>query len=72
MKKTAIIVGVLFIVGTVSGVLSVGVLGSLLDGPDYLAQVSASGNRVIIGTLLILIMGLALAMVPVMLFPIFK
>ena len=72
MKKTAIVVGVLFIVGTVSGILSVVVLGSLLDGPDYLVQVSASENRIIIATLLILIMGLALAMVPVMLFPIFK
>jgi len=71
-KKTAIIVGVLFIVGTVSGVLCVGVLGSLLDEPDYLAQVSANETRIVIGTLLILIMGLALAMVPVMLFPIFK
>ena len=72
MKKTAIIVGVLFIVGTVSGVLSVLVLGSLLEGPDYLAQVAAGETQVIIGTLLILVMGLALAMVPVMLFPIFK
>ena len=71
-RKTAIIVGVLFIIGTVAGVLSGVFTGPILDPTDYLINASANENQVIIGVLLILIMGFALAMVPVMLFPIFK
>ena len=71
-RKTATIVGVLFIIGTVAGVLSVVFAGSILSDPNYLIKVSANENQIIIGTLLVLLMGLALAMVPVMMFPIFK
>ncbi len=70
-RKTAIIVGVLFIIGTVAGVLSV-LTRPFLDDTDYLIKVSENENQMIIGTLLVLIMGIALAMVPVFMFPIFK
>jgi len=69
---TAAIVGVLFIVGTVAGVLSVVFTGSILGDPDYLSKVSVNETHIIIGALLVLIMGFALAMVPVIIFPIFK
>ena len=71
-KKTARIVGVLFIIGTVAGILSVVFTGPILDDPDYLIKVSANENQILIGALLVLIMAFALAMVPVMLFPILK
>jgi hypothetical protein len=71
-KKTAIIVGALFIIGTVAGSLSIVFTGPILDDPDYLVQVSANENQIITGALLALIMGLALAMVPVMMYPILK
>jgi len=71
-RKTAIIVGILLIIGTVSGVLSAVFTGSIFGDPDYLIKVSANENQIIIGALCVLIMGFALAMVPVMLFPIFK
>ena len=71
-RKTAIIVGVLFIIGTVAGALSAAISGSTLNAPDYLIIFSANENQVIIGALLVLIMGFALAMVPVVLFPILK
>jgi hypothetical protein len=71
-KNIARIVGILFIIGTVAGVLSFVFSGPVLEDPDYLVEVSAKENQVIIGALLILVMGFALAMVPVMLFPIFK
>ncbi|MBN1995331.1 MAG: DUF4386 domain-containing protein [Anaerolineae bacterium] len=71
-RKIAIIVGVLFIIGTVAGSLSIVFTGPILDDTDYLAQVSANENQIIIGALLVLVMGLALAMVPVMMFPILK
>ena len=70
-KKTAMIVGVLFIIGTVAGILSLLFSGPLRD-PDYLISVSANENQVITGSLLVLIMAVALAMVPVMMFPVFK
>ena len=75
-RKTAIIVGILYIMGTVAGVLSVVVTGPLLETPETLAgvaaQVAAQPNQLIIGALLVLTMGLVLAMVPVMLYPILK
>jgi hypothetical protein len=71
-RKTAIIVGVLYIIGTVAGVLSVVVTGPILGDSDYLDKVAANANQLTIGALLVLLMALALAMVPVMLFPIFR
>jgi len=71
-RKTAIIVGVLFIIGTVAGVLSAVVTGPILNDPDYLIKISANETQIILGAIFVLIMGFALAMVPVMLFPIFK
>jgi len=71
-RKTAIIVGVLYIIGTVAGVLSVIVTGPVLDGSDVVAKVAANPNQLTMGALLVLTMGLALAMVPALLFPIFR
>lgn len=71
-RKTAIIVGALFIVGTVAGVLSVIFTGPILNSPDYLDKVAANENQLKVGALFVLTMGLALAMVPVMMFPILK
>ena len=52
--------------------LSAVVTGPVLDGSDYLVEVAANGNQMIIGALLVLTMGLALAIVPVMMFPVFR
>ena len=71
-RTTATIVGVLYIVGTVAGFLSTVAMRGLLDGPDYLNVVAANATRTMLGALLVLVMGLALAMVPVMMFPILK
>jgi hypothetical protein len=71
-RKTAIIVGILYIIGTVAGILSVVFTQPFLYGPDYLIQVSANQNQIVLGALFVLTMGLALAMIPVLLFPILK
>jgi len=71
-RKTAIIVGVLFIIGTGAGILSVVFTGPILGDPDYLTKFSANENQIITGAAFVLIMGFALAMMSVMLFPIFK
>ena len=71
-RKSAIIVGVLYIIGTVAGVLSVVFTQSTLNDADYLVKLSANGNQLITGALFVLIMGLALALIPVVMFPILK
>jgi hypothetical protein len=71
-RKTAVTVGVLYIIGTAAGVLSVVVTDPVLNGSDVLANVAANPNPLTMGALLVLLMGLALAMVPVLLFPIFR
>ena len=71
-RRAAIIVGVLFIIGDIAGVLSYVVTGGLLEGPDALAKIAAHQDRLVLGALLVLVMGFALAMVPVVMFPIFK
>ena len=71
-RKTAIIVGVLFIIGDIAGVLSLLVTRGLLEGPNVLTKVAADGNQLVLGALLVLVMGLALAMVPVVMYPVFR
>ncbi len=71
-ENTARIVGILYIIGTVAGVLSVVFTGPVQDASDYLVAVPENETRLVIGALCVLTMGLALAMVPVMIFPISK
>jgi hypothetical protein len=72
-RKSAVIVGVLFIIGTVAGVLSVLATGGFsMDAPAYLNMAASNPSQVALGGLLVLVMGLALAMVPAMMFPILK
>ena len=71
-RKTAVIVGILFIIGTISGVLSGVVLAPMMAGSTYPLNIAASETRWIFGSLLILLMGFPLAMIPVFLYPIFK
>jgi hypothetical protein len=71
-RMTAAIVGVLYIIGTVAGMLSVFFSQAILNGPDFLSKVSANENQFMIAALFVLLMGLALALVPVVLFPVLK
>ena len=71
-RKTATIVGVLFIIATIAGVLSVVLLGPILNSPDYLANISANSTPLIIVVLLDLIMITAIVSIPIFLFPILK
>lgn len=69
-RRIAVIVGILFIIGTVSGALSVVSTGPVLDNPDYISNAPAGGSRIIMGSIFVLIMGLALALIPVVMFPV--
>ncbi len=70
-RKTARIVGVLFITATVAGVLSLLFTGPL-NAPDYLIKVSANETQVIIGGLFELIMAVACAGIAIWLYPVLK
>jgi hypothetical protein len=71
-RSIAIIVGVLFIIGTVAGIASVVIAGSVLSAPDYLTKIAANATPITLGALCVLTMGLALALVPVVIFPVLK
>ena len=71
-RRAAVWIGVLYIIGTVALVLSVVVTDAVLAGPAYLAQVAAQPNQLAIGALLVLLAGFALAMVPVVFWPVGK
>lgn len=71
-RKTAIWIGILFIIGTAAGILSLFFLGQFFDAQEILPEIAGNQNDVVIGSILILIMGFALAMIPVLLYPIFK
>jgi hypothetical protein len=71
-RKTAISVGVLFIIATVLGVLGKSFSQPILDAPDYLIKISANENQVIIGGLLVLLSAFACAGIAICLYPILR
>ena len=71
-KKTARIVGALFITAMVAGMLRFVLLDPILDAPDYLINLSANENQVIIGALLFYILAVALVGIAIVIYPILK
>jgi hypothetical protein len=70
-RKTAIIVGVLFITALVSSMLS-GVFSRSINDPDYLTAVSANENQVLIGVFFQIILTASVVAIPIVMFPILK
>ncbi|MHA2304727.1 MAG: DUF4386 domain-containing protein [Candidatus Hodarchaeales archaeon] len=70
-KKTARIVGVLFLLALASVMLNGLLLGALTE-PDYLAAFSATENEVLIAVLLEFTLIVSVVSIPIMMFPIFK
>ncbi len=71
-RQTAIIVGVLFIIATVTSILTTVFLGSTLNATNYLTTVSANAKQVIIAAMLLLISAVSILGIAVMMFPILK
>ncbi len=71
-RKTAVTVGILYIIGTVMGVLSVIFTGPILGDPNYLVKVSESQGQIVSAALFVLTMCLSLAMIPCVLFPVLR
>jgi hypothetical protein len=71
-RKTAIIVGALFIIATVAYSLSVILLDPILTSPDYLTMASANSYQMVIGALLVLIDAIAVAGIAIVIYPVLK
>jgi hypothetical protein len=70
-RKTAIVVGILFLIATV--ILIIGGIFSLsINEPDYLTAVSANENQIILGVLLEMMAAAAIVGIPIAMYPILK
>ncbi len=71
-QKTARAVGLLFLTATVAYIAGNGLLASILNAPDYLANVYLNRTQVVIGVLLEFIDTAAVVGIGIMLFPIVR
>ena len=71
-RRTAIIVGALFLIAMVTSLVGGIWLETMITAPDYLNTVSANQSQVIIGVLLELINCIAVIGIAVVMFPIFN
>ena len=72
-RAVATTAGILYIIGTVAGILSkVITYFPVQDADDPLAYAADHSGAIATGALLVLVMGLALAFVPVVLFPVLR
>jgi hypothetical protein len=72
-EAAATTAGILYITGTVAGVLSkVVAIAPVRDAGDPFAYGAQHSGAVVTGALLVLVMGLSLAFVPVVLFPVLR
>ncbi len=70
-RKIAVTAGALFILATAASLAGSAVLGSALEGPDFLSRLSMDGNRVLVSALLSFVAacgsaGIAIALYPVL------
>jgi len=70
-RKTAIIVGVLFITVLVSSMLH-GVFSGSIDNPDYLIAISENEKQVLTGVLLMVVLTASVVAIPIVMFPILR
>lgn len=71
-KKTARIVGILFLTAMVASLLGAGLVESILSAPDYLKEISENETQAIIGVLLELMNGVAVIGIGIIMFSILK
>lgn len=71
-RRTAAVVGVLFIVATVASILGSVTLGSAVDEPDYLTTLSGDGGRITLAVMLFLIAATSAFATSILLFPILR
>ena len=72
IRKTAVIVGALFIIAFVFDLLAMAISEPVLNAPNYLANAYPNKMLIIIGALLEFFAACAIVLIPIMLFPILK
>lgn len=71
-RKISIKVGILFIVATVAGIISISLTEPIMSVPNYLINMSENGIQLKIGLIFELIMGLAVASIAIIIYPVLK
>lgn len=71
-RKTATVVGVLFILGTVPALLSLPLMQNTVSAPDHLTAISTNAGQMVIFTAIKFFMGIACAGIGLALYPILK
>ena len=71
-KKTEIITGLLFIIATASSSLGFIIIDPVIKAPDILVAGTVNSSHWILGVLFLLINCIAVVIIPVLLFPVFK
>ncbi|KEQ27580.1 DUF4386 domain-containing protein [Paenibacillus tyrfis] len=71
-RRSAVIVGVLFLIATASYISGNAMIESIMSAPDYLKDVYSKKDQVILGVLLELINSVAVVGIAIVLFPILK
>lgn len=71
-RRTAVVVGVLWITATIAGLLSAVLLQPTLDAQDYLAESALDQNRVATALLLDLTMAIAIVAIAVIFYPVLR
>ena len=71
-KRTARVVGALFITATAAGLLGTVLTGSIVGAPEYLVQMAADKNLIVLGALLKLVAAAASAGIAMALYPVLR
>lgn len=71
-KKIARITGVLFIIATAAALLGTDLTGSIVGAPDYLVQIAANKNLVVLGAILKFVAAAGSAGIAISLYPVLR
>jgi hypothetical protein len=71
-RRTAIAVGILFVIATAASLLSTALTSGVLETQDYLARVAAHSDQVIAAALLLIAGGISAVLIAAMLFPVLR
>ncbi|NOQ54943.1 MAG: DUF4386 family protein [Thermoplasmata archaeon] len=71
-RKTAALVGVLFIIATVTAISAMVLLGTAFEEPDFIVDLPEIENKVVTAVLLELVLAISLICIGALMFPVFK
>ena len=71
-KKVARVAGILFIIATVASLLGSGLTGSIVGAPDYLVQIAANKDLIVVGALLAFVAAAGSAGIAISLYPVLR